>query len=280
MTSGAPLKQIIGFAAPLFAGTLFQQFYNVADTVIVSRTLGEDALAAVGSTGSVNFLILGFCMGIAGGFAIPVAQAFGARDFAGIKRYVGNIIWISAAFVCVMTALASFLCMPILEITKTPGNIIGMTHDYLFVIFLGIPAMFAYNTLAGLVRSLGDSRSPLVLLIFSAFINIGLDLLFILAFHMGTMGAALATVIAQGCSVIGCLLIISKKFNELHISKADAMLDVVYVRQLIKIGLPMGLLFSIMGIGSIFCRLRSTRSDRCPSRRSRPGGGWRGYSRP
>jgi Na+-driven multidrug efflux pump len=136
--------------------------------------------------------------------------------------------------------------------TKTPENIVGMAHSYLFVIFLGIPALFAYNMLAGLVRSLGDSRSPLILLIFSSFINIGLDLIFILAFRMGTMGAALATVIAQVFSALGCFLIITKKFNVLHITKSDTRFDPIYQKQLLKIGLPMGLLSSIIGVGSIF----------------------------
>ncbi|MDR0293839.1 MAG: MATE family efflux transporter [Oscillospiraceae bacterium] len=252
MTSGSPLRHIVSFAVPLFAGMLLQQLYNITDTVIVSKTLGEDALAAVGSIGPANFLILGFCMGIAGGFAIPVAQRFGAKDLAGVKRYTGNILWIGAFAICAVTALAVLLCMPILKITKTPENILDMAHDYLFVIFWGIPAMFTYNVLAGLIRSLGDSRSPLILLIFSTCINVGLDLLFILAFHMGTMGAALATVIAQMCSVLGCLLIIARRLPELHLTKADVMFDFMAVKQLLRVGLPMGLLFSIMGVGSIF----------------------------
>lgn len=160
MTSGSPLRLILAFAVPVLLSSLFQQVYNVADTAIVSKTLGEQALAAVGSIGSVNFLILGFCNAMGMGFAVPIAQCFGARDMTTLRKYVGNAVWLFAMISAVVTAVSVALCMPILRATQTPGDIIGMAYDYLLVIFLGIPVSFAYNALAGIIRSLGDSKTP------------------------------------------------------------------------------------------------------------------------
>ena len=208
MTAGNPLTLILSFAFPVFLSNLFQQVYTVADTAIVSKTLGDEALAAVGSIGSVNFLILGFCFGIGMGFSIPIAQCYGAKDMKELRKYAGNAIWV-------------LFCRTILTVTKTPAEIMEMAYQYLLVIFLGIPVQFAYNALASVIRSLGDSRSPLYILIVASLINIGLDLLFIQTFGLGTAGAALATVLSQLLSVIGCLLLIQLRIPELHLEKED-----------------------------------------------------------
>lgn len=221
MTAGNPLTLILSFAFPVFLSNLFQQVYTVADTAIVSKTLGDGALAAVGSIDSVNFLILGFCFGIGMGFSIPIAQCYGAKDMKELRKYAGNAIWVFLVVSLVMTVGSVLFCRTILTVTKTPAVIMEMAYQYLLVIFLGIPVQFAYNALASVIRSLGDSRSPLYILIVASLINIGLDLLFIQTFGLGTAGAALATVLSQLLSVIGCLLLIQLRIPELHLEKED-----------------------------------------------------------
>ena len=177
------MKLILGFSVPLLFGFLFQQFYSLVDTVIVGRFLGTDNLAAVGSTGSVNFLIIGFCMGICGGFSIPVSHKFGAGDQSGMRRVVANCVWLTAAFAVVMTVLTTLLCRPILVAMQTPENILDGAYSYIWVIFLGIPVTFLYNMTSGVIRALGDSRTPVIFLVLSSFLNIGLDLFFIISLH-------------------------------------------------------------------------------------------------
>lgn len=250
MTKGSPLKLIIMFTIPVLLSSLFQQIYTVADTAIVSRTLGDQALAAVGSIGSVNFLILGFCNGMGMGFAVPVAQCFGAKDYQAMRRYVGNAVWVYTVISIIFTVASAALCMPILEVTQTPPDIIEMAYQYLLVIFLGIPVQFAYNALSAIIRSLGDSKTPLYILIAASFLNIVLDLVFILSFSMGTMGAALATVLSQLFSAVGCLVLIRLNIPELCIGK-DLKPQRKYIAGLMKSGLPMGIQMSVTGIGSI-----------------------------
>ena len=159
MTKGSPMKLILGFSVPLLFGFLFQQFYNLVDTVIVGRFLGTNNLAAVGATGSVNFLIIGFCMGICSGFSIPVSHKFGAGDQVGVRRVVANCIWLSAAFAVVMTVLTTLLCRHILIAMKTPDDILDAAYSYIWVIFLGIPVTFLYNMTAGVIRALEIGRA-------------------------------------------------------------------------------------------------------------------------
>ena len=181
--------------------------------------LGTGPLAAVGSTGSINFLILGFCLGICAGFAIPVSQSYGAKDYKDLKRYVGNILWLAAAFTLVITLATVVLCRPILQWMDTPADIIDDAYNYIVVIFLGIPTIVLYNVLASLLRALGDSRTPVIFLVVASLLNIGLDLFLILVIPMGVAGAAWATVISQGISGLACLVFIWKKFPLLHISR-------------------------------------------------------------
>lgn len=251
MTAGSPLALILTFTFPVFLSNLFQQIYTVADTAIVSKTLGDEALAAVGSIGSVNFLILGFCFGIGMGFSIPIAQCFGAKDIEGVRRYAGNAIWVFLIVSIVMTTASSLLCRTILNVTRTPEEIMELAYQYLIVMFFGIPVQFAYNALASVIRSLGDSKTPLYILIAASLVNIGLDLLFIQVFGLGTMGAALATVLSQFLSVIGCIALIVLRIPELRLQKKDFRPDAGYLKELIKNGLPMGLQMSVTGIGSI-----------------------------
>ena len=176
LTSGSPMKLILGFAVPLLFGMLFQQFYSLMDTIIVGRYLGVTALAAVGATGSINFLIIGFCQGICNGFGLPVAQRFGARDYDGVRKYVGNSAILSVLIGGVLTALTVIFCRQILVLMQTPSDIIDLSYNYIVVIFAGIPAIILYNILSSYLRSLGDSITPVIFLIVAAVLNIGLDL--------------------------------------------------------------------------------------------------------
>ncbi len=251
MTIGSPMKLILQFCIPLFFGMLFQQFYNMMDTIIVGKFLGVHALAAVGATGSINFMVIGFCMGVCNGFAIPVAQQFGAKDFHSLRKYVANSVWLSAAFAGVMTVAVCLLCKQILGWMRTPADIMDGSYAYIFVIFLGIPATYLYNLLSGIIRSMGDSKSPLVFLVLSSVLNIILDLVMILVFHMGVAGAAWATVISQAVSGIICLVYMVKRFEILRISKEEWRLEARYVGVLCNMGIPMGLQYSITAIGSV-----------------------------
>ena len=251
MTSGSTMKLILGFAVPLLMGMLFQQVYSLVDTIIVGRFLGVSALAAVGATGSINFLIVGFCQGICNGFALPVAQRFGAKDYDGLRKYVGNSAVLSIIFGGAIKLITVIACRPILELMQTPADIIDLSYHYIVVIFAGIPAIMLYNILSAYLRSLGDSITPVIFLVLSAGLNIGLDLLFIVTFHWGVFGAAFATVLSQAVSGILCLILIIKKFDLLHLKREDWKLDWGYSRYLLIMGLPMGLQYSITAIGSV-----------------------------
>lgn len=250
MTVGSPIKLIFGFFLPLLFGLLFQQLYNAVDTMVVGRFLGVSALAGVGATGALNFLILGFCTGTCAGFAIPVAQKFGEHDFAGLKRYAVNAIMISVMFSLVVGTIVSCLCRTFLEWMGTPADIIDDAFAYLFVIFLGIPVVMLYNVLFGIIRSMGDSRTPVLYLIIASLINVVLDLLFILVLHTGVEGAAIATVVSQAVSALLCMNYI-RHSQVLIITKQDWKLDGQCCKQLLGMGLPMGLQYSITAIGSI-----------------------------
>lgn len=251
MTVGSPIRLILQFCIPLFFGMLFQQFYNMMDMLIVGQFLGVQALASVGATGSINFMIIGFCMGVCNGFAIPVAQRFGAGDYHSLRKYVGNSVWLSIAFAGVMTIVVCVLCRQILLWMNTPLDIIDGSYSYIFVIFLGIPAVYLYNLLSGIIRSLGDSKSPLFFLVFSSILNIILDVVLILAFDMGVAGAAWATVISQLVSGAACLFYMVRRFDILKMSKDEWRVDANCVGVLCNMGIPMGLQYSITAIGSV-----------------------------
>lgn len=251
MTSGSPLKLILGFSVPMLLGLLFQQFYSMVDTAIVGKFLGITALAGVGSTGSVNFLIIGLCTGICNGFAIPVAQKFGAREESAMRKYVANAAKLAVLLSVVITILVVALCKPILTAMATPEDIYEYAYRYIVIVFAGIPFTFLYNLTAGILRALGDSKSPILFLGISSALNIGLDLLFILVFQWNVAGAAIATVLAQGISGGICLMYIKKRFPILHAAKEERQWQKHYVKRLLTIGIPMGLQYSITAVGTI-----------------------------
>lgn len=251
MTVGSPMRLILGFSIPLLCGALFQQFYSVVDTVIVGRILGVNALAGVGATGSVNFMIVGFCMGVCSGFSIPIAHKFGAGDYSGMRQFAANSAWLAAIFSVVITVTVVFLCKNILIWMKTPEDIFAESYAYIVVIFAGIPATFLYNMLSGIIRAMGNSRTPLYFLTLSSVLNIGLDFLCILTFDMGVAGAAVATVVSQLVSGVLCLVYTIKKFELLHISREEWQFNPQHIWTLCGMGIPMGLQYSITAIGSV-----------------------------
>ena len=251
LTSGNPMRLIVGFALPTLFGMLFQQFYNLVDTMIVGKLLGAQALAAVGSTGSINFFVIGFCMGVCNGFAIPVAQRVGANEPENMRRYVANAAYLSALFALVLTVATGLACRTILTAMRTPEDIFQSAYAYIFIIFMGIPTTFLYNLLAGIIRSLGDSKTPVYFLALSSLLNIFLDVTLILHFHLGVAGAALATVVSQGISGVACLAYMARKFPVLRMSREERKFDPHSCRVLCFMGIPMGLQYSITAIGSI-----------------------------
>lgn len=251
MTTGSPRKIILGFGVPLLLGMLFQQFYSMVDTIFVGRFLGVKELAGVGSTGAINFMIIGFCMGVCNGFAIPVAQCFGAGDYKNLRKYVANCVWLSVIFAVVMTIGVSYFCGEILSLMDTPSDIYDYAYKYIFIIFLGIPVTFLYNILSGIIRALGDSKLPLIFLMVSSVLNIILDFVTILVFNMGVEGPALATVISQGVSGVLCLVYMIKKFDILRIKGDEWRWQAHHIIMLCRMGIPMGLQYSITAIGSV-----------------------------
>lgn len=249
MTVGNPLKLMIFFSIPLLIGNVFQQLYNMVDAIIVGNTLGVDALAAVGATGSINFLVLGFATGITSGFAVPIAQSFGARDYDELRHRVAMSIILSV-FITIITTIASVLgTKAMLQVMKTPENIFKDAELFIKIIYWGIVATMAYNMAAGILRALGDSKTPLYFLVLSSILNVILDYVFILAFHTGVEGAAYATVISQAVSAICCIVYIIKKFPILHLKRKDFTFKVSTAMRLFSVGLPMALQFSVTAIG-------------------------------
>ena len=251
LTEGKPMKLVVSFALPLLFGMLFQQFYSFVDTAIVGRYLGAEKLAAVGATGSVNFLIVGLCLGLCSGFAIPIAQAFGARDEAEVRRNVWHAVVLSAGMSILFAVAATLLCRPLLRLMNTPEEIIADSARYIGIIFAAIPCCVLYNMASGILRSLGDSRTPVLFLVLASLINIVLDLFLMLVCGMDVAGAAVATVISQLLSGIGCVVVMVRRFPILRLSKEDRRFSWKRARSMLGIGLPMGLQFSITAIGSV-----------------------------
>ena len=221
MTEGSLFKNIIWFAVPMCLGLLFQQLYNLADTIIVGRMLGVNALAGVGSTTGLTFLALNVATSLGNGFAVSISQRFGASDAEGVKKYFGNAISLAAILSIAFTFITVLLAKPVLTLVQTPVDIYAYAYDYVNVIFLGLPTTIFYNLLAASLRGLGDSRTPLEVLIVSSIVNIVLDVTMIGLLKMGVSGAALATVISQLISVIILLVHIAKRNESLKICKGD-----------------------------------------------------------
>lgn len=251
MTVGSPAKIIVNFTIPIFIGNMFQQFYSMADTIIVGKFVGTKALAAVGSVGTIMFLILGFLQGLTAGFSVLTAQRFGAGDMKSMRKTVGNASVLSVIISIVMTAGSMIAMKSLLKFMNTPDDIFQDAYVYIMIICGGIAATVLYNLLSGILRALGDSKTPLYFLILSAVLNVGLDLLLIIVFHMGAAGAAWATVVSQGVSGIGCLIYIIKKVPLLKMEREDFRLEGYMTRMQLAIGLPMALQYSITAIGTM-----------------------------
>lgn len=251
MTKGSPSKLIARFIIPIIIGNIFQQLYSMVDTIIVGRFVGVEALAAVGSTGSVTFLILGFTQGLTTGFTVMTAQRFGAGDREGMKKSIGSAAILSVIVTIFMTVLSMAGMSALLRWMNTPADIFDMAREYLMILCAGIFCNVLYNLLASILRSIGNSVVPLVLLVISSVINIVLDYVFIVYGHMGVAGAAYATVISQGVSGILCLVYIIRSVPSLHVEKRHWKLEAQCVRNQMAVGIPMALQFSITAVGTI-----------------------------
>lgn len=249
MTTGSLLKLILHFAVPTCLGLLFHQCYSMVDAMLVGHILGVEPFAGVGSTGYLNFMVSFFCIGVCSGFAVPVAQAFGARMDCELRKYVANSFWLGIIFAVLTTGLVCAFCRAILTGLRTSADIFDYAYDYIIIIFAGLPCTYLYNLLAGILRAMGDSKSPLLFLALSSVLNIALDIVLMIPFGMGVEGAAWATVISQGVSGVICLLYIGRKYTIFKLSKEERKVSVIHIKRLFVCGLPMGLQYSITGIG-------------------------------
>ena len=251
MTVGSPSRDILRFSVPLICGYILQQMYLIIDAAIVGRFVSVNALAAVGASSSIMFLIMGFCNGACAGFAIPVAQSFGAKDFGSMRRYVANAVRLSVWIAVAVTVVTCLLCTPILRMVNTPGEIFADAYTFLILQFAAIPFTLSYNLLAGFIRALGNSRQPFYFLIFSSAVNIVLDFFFIIVAGLGVEGVGVATMTSQAVSAWLCYTYIRRKMPLLIPAQDERRHDRAMSVRLLGNGLPMGLQFSITAVGSI-----------------------------
>lgn len=251
LTHGSPPKLILSFMIPLLFGNIFQNLYSMVDAAIVGQVLGTGALAAVGCTGSVTFLLIGFSLGICSGFAIPVAQRFGAQDYEDMRKYLGNSIVLISGFAVVFAIVTAAMCRTILQWMGTPADIIDQASAYLTVIFLGVPATLLYNMVSGILRALGDSRTPVLFLVVASVTNVVLDFVLILWTPLGVAGAALATILSQLIAGIGSLFFMIRHHKIVHVTHSDLKLSRAHVGVLFNMGIPMALQTSITAIGNV-----------------------------
>lgn len=252
MTVGNPTRLLITFTIPLLIGNIFQQLYSMVDTIIVGQVIGKEALGAVGVTGTISFLVLGFVLGMTTGFSVIISQRFGAKDEEGLRKAVAMSALLSVVISAALTAISVYFAKPLLVLMKTPDNLLPGAVEYITVIFLGISATMCYNLLSAILRALGDSKTPLYILIISSILNIILDYVLMVPFKMGVAGAALATVIAQAISCVCCFIYIVKRFPILHLKRNDWRINGQLCGQLIGIGLPAALQYSVTAIGGMF----------------------------
>lgn len=251
MTNGNPAKLILIFALPLIIGNIFQQFYSMADTLIVGRTLGVNALAAVGCTGSITFFVLGFVMGFSSGLSIITSQRFGAEDMEGVKRSFATSLVLCTILASALTIGSFFFTRPILELLQTPPEIIDDAYAYLIVIFGGVAASLLFNFLSNMMRALGDSKVPLYFLILTCILNIILDYVLILLFNMGVAGAGVATIFSQFVSAICCVFYIRKKMPAFGVSRKHFQITKKEISCHLKTAVPMAFQMSIIAIGTL-----------------------------
>lgn len=250
MTEGNPTRLLLSFAVPMLIGNIFQQLYSMVDSIVIGQGVGVDALAAVGATFALDWAILGFGIGLTQGFAILIAQKFGAQDYRGLKKAFTMSVFLTAGVAVVITILSRLFSMPVLRLLNTPSDIIDNSNLYISIIFSGIIITMFYNLLAATLRALGDSRTPLIALVISCIINILLDLLFVIKFSMGIAGAAYATLIAQAFSGLFCIRAI-RKIDFLKVTRQDWRPRKTFLNRLIVLGLPMALQNSIISVGAM-----------------------------
>ena len=251
MTVGNPVKLIIWFMIPMFLGNVFQQFYNIADSIVAGQFIGVDALAAIGSTGSLMFFVTGWLNGMSSGFAIIVSQMFGAKKYDDMRHYVAMSVYLMFGITAVMTVGLLAFNEPILRLMNSPEELMGDVKAYMGIIYAGLIVTAAYNALAAFLRALGDSKSPLYFLIISAAINVVLDVVFIVPFGMDVAGAAWATVLAQAISAALCIVFALKRFTILHLSAREWRFSAEAAWRHLKVGFPMGFQMSVMCIGQL-----------------------------
>ena len=251
MTKGSPFSIILKFTMTLLLGNVAQQLYNIVDTIIVGRYVDPLALAAVGSTGTIMFLMFGTSNGMVSGFSIVTSQKYGAGDEKGVKASVTNGLYLSLAIAALITVIGLAFMRPLLKLMNTPSDIFDYAIIYISTICGGIVCVILYNYCASLMRAVGNSKMPLIFLLCSAATNVGLDLLFIIRFHLGTYGAALATIIAQGLAVIPCIIYIYAKMPVLRPSKEDWKIDPKIIKQQLRLGIPMAIQYSITASGTV-----------------------------
>lgn len=251
MTEGKPVQLILAFMIPVLCGNLFQNFYNIVDSMIVGRFLGVDALASVGSTTSLNFLVVGWIIGMTSGFGILLSQAYGARDEKKLRHYTAMSMYLCIALAVIMTVGLLAANKTILHLMNTPDKIFNDTSLYIAIIYAGLPVTILYNMLSSIARALGDSKTPLYFLILSSVLNVGLDILFVAVLPFGVAGAAYATVFSQGVAAVLCLFYVWKKYEVIHFGKEERRISGRSIRVLLTMGIPMALQFSITAIGTM-----------------------------
>lgn len=250
MTAGSPMKLIVGFAVPIFLGNLFQQLYSVADAMVLGRAVGVDALAAAGSTQALFFLVLGFITGLTHGYAILIAQRFGAGDHAGVRRTAANAGYLAVVSSLLVTAVSLLGSRALLEVMRTPEDIFQNALLYIRIIFAGTAAAVGYNMFSGILRALGDSVSPLVILVVSSVANVGLDVLFVVVFRWGVAGAAWATVLAQVLSGVMCFAVL-RRLELMRFRREDWRADRGVILELLRLGVPVGIMNSVTAMGTM-----------------------------
>ncbi|MBD7957404.1 MATE family efflux transporter [Microbacterium sp. Sa4CUA7] len=256
LTTGSPWRVILLFSVPLLLGNVVQQLYQLADAVVVGRQLGVQALAAVGATGSMFFFLLGFVWGLTSGFAIPTAQAYGARDAKGVRRSVAAGTILTTGATIILTIVGPLLAQPMLEVLRTPPELMAQATVFAQVSFLGSGAMLFFNYLAAIIRAIGDSRTPLIFLTVSCVLNVGLVVVMVGPLAWGVGGAALATVIAQGVSVVMCLEFVRRRVPALQMRRTDWRVTRTDITEHLRLGLPMGFQASIIAIGALAVQVR------------------------
>ncbi len=252
LTVGNPTRLIALFTLPLLVGNVFQQLYSMADMIIVGRTIGTDALAAIGATGSMAFLVIGMCFGLTSGFSVLTAQRFGAGDEDGVRRSVASSVSLSLALSFLVTLLTATTALPLLRLLGTPGDIIADSHSYLFILYAGTAATMFFNLFAGILRALGDSFTPLLFLVVACVVNIVLDYVLIVHFGMGVAGAAWATIASQALSALLCLVHSLRRFPILRLRRRDWRFDGALLRRQLAAGLSMGVHMAIVAVSVMF----------------------------